>query len=50
MSEKEAKDGGKPVVHQPDYCPPQGPKGINNPQTPGLHGSNHGNAVNQGKH
>jgi hypothetical protein len=24
------------------YCPPQGPKGIMDPKTPGLHGSNHG--------
>lgn len=26
-----------------NYQPPQGPKGIMEPQSPGLHGSNHGN-------
>ena len=26
-----------------NYQPPQGPKGIMNPQSPGLHGENHGN-------
>lgn len=26
-----------------NYSPPQGPKGIMGPQSPGLHGSNHGN-------
>ena len=26
-----------------NYCPPQGPKNIMDPKSPGLHGSNHGN-------
>jgi hypothetical protein len=32
------------------YKPPVGPKNIGDPKSPGLHGTNHGNAVNQGKH
>lgn len=32
------------------YSAPVGPKGINDPKTPGLHGTNHGNAPTQGKH
>lgn len=34
----EAKDV-KPIP----YSPPVGPKNINDPKTPGLHGKNHGN-------
>ncbi len=30
------------------YAPPQGPKGINDPQGPGLHGHNCGQAGTQG--
>lgn len=33
-----------------NYSPPKGPSGINDPKGPGLHGTNHGNACNQGKH
>lgn len=29
---------------------PVGPKTVNNPQRPGLHGTNHGNCGTQGKH
>jgi hypothetical protein len=32
------------------YDPPVGPKNIGDPKSPGLHGTNHGNAVMQGKH
>lgn len=44
------RDGGKPEVKPLDYKPPVGPKGIENPKTPGLHGENHGNSPNQGRH
>ncbi len=33
-----------------NYSPPRGPSNINDPQSPGLHGTNHGCCVNQGKH
>lgn len=36
-------DGGKPNVQPCPYSPPTGPIGINDRQTPGLHGDNHGN-------
>lgn len=42
-------DGGKPEVKPLPYSPPQGPIGINNPQTPGLHGENCGNCGTQRK-
>lgn len=38
-----ASNGGQMPVKEINYSPPQGPKGIMNPQSPGLHGSNHGN-------
>ena len=44
------RDGGKPQPKDPPYSPPVGPKSINDPQTPGIHGTNHGNNVNQGRH
>lgn len=44
------RDGGKPEVKPLPYSPPVGPKGISDPKSPGLHGTNHGNDVNQGKH
>lgn len=31
------------------YSPPQGPKNIGDPKSPGLHGTNHGNAGTQGR-
>ena len=45
-----ATNGGKMEVTPCDYSPPKGPSNINDPQTPGLHGKNYGNAVKQGKH
>ena len=33
-----------------NYKPPVGPSNINDPQSPGLHGTNHGCCVMQGKH
>lgn len=36
----------KPIAN---YSPPKGPTSINNPQTPGLHGTNHGVCGTQGK-
>ena len=33
-----------------NYKPPQGPKNITDSKSPGLHGTNHGNKVNQGRH
>lgn len=44
-----AADGGRMVPKDMDYSPPKGPKGIGDPKTPGLHGSNHGNCGTQGK-
>jgi hypothetical protein len=40
--------GGKPMVKRMPYDPPKGPIGINNPQTPGLHGTNMGMCGTQG--
>lgn len=45
----QSSGGGKPVVTQPPYSPPQGPKGINDPKEPGLHGANHGTCGTQSK-
>lgn len=33
-----------------NYKPPVGPTNINDPKTPGLHGTNHGTCGTQGKH
>ena len=41
------RDGGKPEVKDTGMKQPVGPKGINDPQTPGLHGENHGNSGTQ---
>lgn len=49
-SEGFAKDGGKPVVKPMSYDKPKGPKGIDNPQKPGLHGTNKGCCGTQGKY
>ncbi len=46
-----ASGGGYPEtkdVH--NYQPPVGPSNINDPKSPGLHGTNHGNACSQGRH
>lgn len=45
-----ASNGGRLTPKDLDYKPPVGPKGIRDPQGPGLHGTNHGNAPGQGKH
>lgn len=42
-------DGGKPIVKPLPYVKPVGPKGIDAPKTPGLHGTNHGKQGTQGK-
>ena len=42
--------GGGRIEPKPlDYSPPQGPKGITDSQSPGLHGDNHGTCGTQGK-
>ena len=38
-----ASNGGKMPVKPIPYSTPQGPKGIMDPKSPGIHGSNHGN-------
>ena len=43
------KSGGKPTPKPIDYKPPVGPSNINDPKTPGLHGSNLGNCGTQRK-
>lgn len=43
-------DGGKPVEKELPYSPPQGPKGIDDPKEPGIHGTNHGPCGSQGRH
>lgn len=48
------KNGGPGDVDMPSpkqipYDPPQGPKGINDPKTPGIHGTNHGSCGTQHK-
>ena len=50
MAEAPTKEGGKPEVKPIEYSPPKGPTSINDPKTPGIHGTNHGNSVNQGRH
>lgn len=48
------KNGGAGDVDMPSpkqipYSAPQGPKGINDPKTPGIHGTNHGSCGTQHK-
>lgn len=38
-----ATNGGQMPVKDISYSPPVGPKSINDPKTPGIHGTNHGN-------
>lgn len=45
----QSSNGGKQTPKPLDYKPPVGPKGIGDPKTPGIHGSNHGNCGTQGK-
>lgn len=49
MSKLPVTEGGRAEPKELDYKPPEGPKGINDPKTPGLHGTNHGNCGTQGK-
>lgn len=46
----ETSTGGQQQPKDMPYSPPQGPVGINDPKTSGIHGSNHGNCGTQGKH
>lgn len=43
-----ATNGGQMPVKPIPYSPPVGPSNINDPKTPGLHGSNMGNCGTQG--
>lgn len=45
-----ASNGGRMTPKELPYDPPVGPKSINDPKSPGLHGTNHGNSPGQGKH
>lgn len=42
-------EGGRAIPKPLDYRPPVGPSNINDPKTPGIHGSNHGNSGTQHK-
>lgn len=44
-----ATNGGRMPDKAIPYDPPKGPSGINDPKTPGIHGSNHGNCGTQHK-
>lgn len=44
-----ATNGGQMEVKPLPYSPPVGPSNINDPKTPGLHGTNHGPCGTQGK-
>lgn len=44
-----AKEGGECECKELPYSPPKGPT-PHMQQSPGLHGTNHGNAGTQGKH
>lgn len=45
-----ASSGGGQEAKSLPYSPPQGPKGITDPKSPGLHGDNCGNCGTQGKY
>jgi hypothetical protein len=45
-----ATNGGHCEPKPINYSTPVGPKGIGDPKSPGIHGTNHGNCVNQGRH
>ncbi len=45
-----ASNGGEMMPKPIPYSPPTGPSNINDSQTPGLHGTNHGCCGTQGKH
>lgn len=44
-----ASSGGVTQAKEMPYSPPQGPKNINDPKSPGLHGTSHGNCGSQGR-
>jgi len=45
-----ATNGGIMPVKPINYSPPVGPTSINDPKSPGLHGTNHGVCGTQGRH
>lgn len=46
-----ATNGGKPSEKDVmNYQPPKGPSNINDPKSPGIHGTNHGTCGTQGKY
>lgn len=45
-----ASNGGRQSPKDIPYSPPVGPKSINDPKTPGIHGTNHGCCGTQGKY
>ena len=45
-----ATNGGVMPVKPTNYSPPTGPSNINDPKSPGLHGTNHGHCGTQGRH
>lgn len=44
-----ATNGGQMEVKSIPYSPPVGPSNINDPKSPGLHGTNHGTCGTQRK-
>ncbi len=42
-----ARGGGQMPVTPCSYSPPKGPSNINDPESPGIHGTNHGNCGTQ---
>lgn len=44
-----ATNGGQQQVKDIPYSPPVGPSNINDPKSPGLHGTNIGNNGTQGR-
>lgn len=46
----QTQGGGKPIVKDLETKQPVGPSNVNDPKTPGLHGTNHGNSPTQGSH
>lgn len=42
-----ARSGGVTSAKPLPYSPPKGPSNINDPKTPGIHGTNHGNCGTQ---
>lgn len=44
-----ATNGGQQTPKDIPYSTPVGPKSINDPKTPGIHGTNHGNCGSQGR-